>query len=45
MAGTFAEQVQRYLNWNERSSGTLLVKRVCGLLVIAGGFWMIYTAP
>ena len=45
MAGTFAEQVQRYLNWNEHSNGTLWVKRICGLLVIAGGIWMIYAAP
>jgi cytochrome c-type biogenesis protein len=44
-AGTFTEKVQQYLNWNERSRGTLWVKRVCGLLVIAGGAWMIYTAP
>ena len=44
-AGTFAEQVQRYLNWNEDSNGTLWVRRICGLLVIAGGIWMIYTAP
>lgn len=44
-AGTFAEQVQRYLNWNEHSNGTLWVKRTCGLLVIAGGIWMIYAAP
>lgn len=43
-AGTFAEQVQRYLNWNERSNGTLWVKRICGLLVIAGGYWLISTA-
>jgi len=43
-AGTFAEQVQRYLNWNEDSNGTLWVRRICGLLVIAGGIWMIYTA-
>lgn len=45
MAGTFAEQVQKYLDWSERSKGTIWVKRVCGLLVIAGGFWMIYSAP
>lgn len=45
MAGTFAEQVQKYLNWNERSRGTLWVKKVCGLLVIVGGFWIILTAP
>lgn len=44
-AGTFTEQVQQYLNWNERSRGTLWVKRVCGLLVMAGGVWMIYSAP
>lgn len=44
-AGTFAEKVQQYLNWNERSNGTLWIKRVCGLLVMAGGVWLIYTAP
>lgn len=44
-AGTFTEKVQQYLNWNERSRGSLWVKRICGLLVIAGGVWMIYTAP
>ena len=43
-AGTFTEKVQRYLDWNERSKGTLWVKRVCGLLVIAGGIWLIYSA-
>lgn len=44
-AGTFTEKVQHYLNWNENSRGTLWLKRVCGLLVIAGGFWLIYSAP
>ena len=43
-AGTSTELVQRFLNWNEQSRGTLWVKRVCGLLVILGGLWMIYTA-
>jgi len=43
-AGTFTEVVQRYLNWNEESKGAGLVKKVCGVLVILGGFWMIYTA-
>ena len=43
-AGTFTEKVQRYLDWNARSKGTLWVKRVCGLLVIAGGIWLIYSA-
>lgn len=44
-AGTCAEKVQQYLNWNERSNGTLWIKRVCGLLVMAGGVWLIYSAP
>ncbi len=44
-AGTSTELVQRFLNWNEKSRGTLLVKKVCGLLVILGGLWMVYTAP
>jgi len=44
-AGTFTEKVQHYLNWNERSKGTLWIKRICGLLVIAGGVWLIYSAP
>lgn len=43
-AGTFTGKVQHYLNWNERSRGTLWIRRVCGLLVIAGGAWLIYTA-
>ncbi len=43
LAGTFTEVVQGYLNWNEKSKGPLLVKRVCGVLVILGGFYMIYT--
>lgn len=43
LAGTFTEVVQRYLNWNERSSGAVILKRVCGVLVIIGGGYMIYT--
>jgi cytochrome c-type biogenesis protein len=43
LAGTFTELVQRYLNWNERSKGPLIVKRVCGVLVILGGIYLIYT--
>ena len=42
-AGTCTEQVQHYLNWNERSQGTLWLKRICGLLIIAGGIWLLYS--
>lgn len=43
-AGTFTEVVQHYLNWNERSIGARAVKKVCGVLVMFGGAWLIYTA-
>lgn len=44
LAGTFTEVVQQYLNWNEKSVGVSIVKKVCGVLVILGGVYMIYTA-
>ncbi len=44
-AGTFSEKVQHYLNWNERSKGSLWIKRICGSLVVSGGIWLIYSAP
>ena len=44
LAGTFTETVQNYLNWNERSVGARIVKIVCGVLVIFGGVYLIYTA-
>lgn len=45
LAGTFTEVVQRFLNWNEQSKGVTIVKCVCGVLVILGGVWLIYSAP
>jgi len=44
LAGTFTEVVQRYLNWSERSRGTVIVKRICGVLVMLGGLYLLYTA-
>lgn len=44
-AGTSAEAVQRYLNWNEKSKGATIMKRICGVLVLLGGIYLIYTAP
>jgi cytochrome c-type biogenesis protein len=44
LAGTSTEVVQRYLNWNEQSKGPVIIKRVCGGLVILGGFYLLYTA-
>jgi cytochrome c-type biogenesis protein len=44
-AGTSTELVQRFLNWNEQSKGLTVVKVICGLLVMLGGVWLLYTAP
>lgn len=44
-AGTSAEAVQRYLNWNEKSRGATIMRRVCGVLVLLGGIYLVYTAP
>jgi len=45
LAGTSTELVQRFLNWNEQSKGVTVLKFICGLLVLAGGAWVIYSAP
>ena len=44
LAGTFTEVVQRYLNWTERSKGAVILRRVCGILVILGAIYFIVTA-
>jgi cytochrome c-type biogenesis protein len=44
LAGTFTEVVQGYLNWNERSKGAVILKRMCGVLVLLGGVYLIYVA-
>ena len=44
VAGTATGLVQKYLNWNEKSKGAVILKRVCGLLVLSGGVYLIYVA-
>jgi cytochrome c-type biogenesis protein len=44
-AGTFTEVVQHYLDWNKRSKGASVLRKICGVLVLLGGVWMIYTTP
>lgn len=45
LAGTCTELVQRYMNWNEKSKGAVILKKICGVLVIFGGLYLIYIAP
>ena len=44
LAGTCTELVQKYMNWNEKSKGAVIVKRICGVLVLLGGLYLIYIA-
>ena len=44
LAGTFTEVVQHYLDWNEKSQGAVILKRICGALVLVGGLYLVYTA-
>ena len=43
-AGTCTELVQRYMNWNEKSMGAVILKKICGVLVLMGGLYLIYMA-
>lgn len=43
LAGTFTEFIQKYLNWNEQARGALILKKVCGVLVILAGLYLIYS--
>jgi cytochrome c-type biogenesis protein len=45
LAGTSTELVEKALNWNKDSKGAVLLKKVCGVLVILGGLWLLHTAP
>ena len=40
-AGTLTGKVQKYLNWSEESKTILWTKRICGILVIFGGIYLI----
>ena len=41
LAGTLTEKVQQYLNWTEKTRGAIMLRRVCGVLVILGGIYLI----
>jgi len=43
LAGSFTGAVQNYLDWNERTKGALLLRKLCGVLVLLGAAYMIYT--
>jgi cytochrome c-type biogenesis protein len=44
LAGVSAKSIQRYLNWNERSTGAIRLRRLCGILILLAGLYLVYTA-
>ncbi|MFC1808958.1 cytochrome c biogenesis CcdA family protein [Candidatus Omnitrophota bacterium] len=42
LAGTSTEIVESYLKWNEDSKGAVIVKKICGVLVIIAGIYLIF---
>jgi cytochrome c-type biogenesis protein len=40
-AGTFMEAMRHYLQWTEKSNGAIILKKICGVLVILGGVYLI----
>ena len=45
LAGVSTGWIQKYRDWNEQSHGAIRLKRICGILVILGGLYLIYKAP
>ncbi len=41
-AGTLSKYVQLYLNWNENSKAVSVIKKVCGILVVLSGIYLLY---
>jgi cytochrome c-type biogenesis protein len=41
VAGTYTEKVEQYLGWNEKSRGLAVLKKICGILVLLGGIYLI----
>jgi cytochrome c-type biogenesis protein len=40
--GTFSELVQRFLNWDEKAKGTIIVKKIIGIIMILAGAYLLY---
>jgi len=40
--GTFSELVQRFLNWDEQAKGTIIIKKIIGVIMILAGVYLLY---
>ncbi len=41
-AGTFSSAIQRFLTWNEGSGVVPILRKICGVLVILGGLYILF---
>jgi cytochrome c-type biogenesis protein len=41
-AGTFSSTIQSFLKWNAKSSVVPILRKVCGVLVILGGLYILF---
>jgi len=41
-AGTFAGTVEHYLNWSAGSTGVIMIRKACGVLIIIAGVYLIW---
>jgi cytochrome c-type biogenesis protein len=44
LAGTFTETVEKYLQWSNESKAVVILKRICGLLVLVAAGYLIFGA-
>ena len=44
LAGISADSIQRYLKWNENSKGAMRLRKICGVLILLAGLYVIATA-
>lgn len=42
LAGTLTKKVEQYLNWSGNSKTISIIKRICGLLVILAGVYLVW---
>ena len=41
-AGTFSSSIQRFLKWNDKTGVVPILRKVCGVLVILGGLYILF---
>ena len=42
-AGTSTRIVQQITKWDEQSKGITIIRKICGILVLLGGFYLVYS--